>query len=65
MSTIAGTLGYSEPVQLGLGILLLLLFVLLVVCSCGVLRALSQEGVNERGCRVPARLREAQSPVSI
>jgi len=65
MSAVPGRLGYSEPVQVGLGVLILLLFVLLVACSCGVLRALSQSGVNERGCRVPARLKEAQSPVSI
>jgi len=64
MSSVAKNVGYAEPVQLGLGILLLLLFVLLVACSCGVLRTLGQAG-DERGSRVPARLKEAQSPVSI
>lgn len=65
MNSIEGSVGYSEGVQLGLGILLLLLFVLLLAGSCAVLWLLGQERANERGYRVPARLKEAQSPVSI
>lgn len=58
-------MGYSEPVQLGLGLLILLLFVLLAACSCFVLRAVGQDPSAQRGWRVPAKLKEVQSPVSL
>ena len=54
------SLSYSERVLVGLGVLLLILFVLLVLAGCCVLRELNKQGVNERGAKLKPSLKERQ-----